>query len=104
MLYSDRKTIEASSRYDTIFSRNLGLILAIVISVIYSSILHKIYIWRTKQVVYFKSPMMILIGGLCLWIDSILNIYINTDIFPKQLSLKYEYVCVSSIATTFIFN
>lgn len=47
---------------------------------------------------------MILVGGWCLWVDSIINIYINTSIYPKDLALRYEYVCISSIATTFIFN
>ena len=76
----------------------------IIISIIYLSILHRIYIWRTKQAVYFKSPKMILVGGWCLWVDSIINIYINTSIYPNDLALRYEYVCISSIATTFIFN
>ena len=50
-----------------------------IISMAYIPILFLVWKNREKQAVYFKSPLMILMGGTCLYLDSIMVTLINTD-------------------------
>lgn len=45
-----------------------------VVSLIYLPILGMIWKNRYKQVVYFKSPLMIMTGGISLYIDAVANL------------------------------
>ena len=61
-----------------ILRRHESYLLIGVLSIIYFSILLLIYKWRRKQAVYFKSPKMIIVGGFSLYLDSIVNVTINS--------------------------
>jgi len=67
------------------------VILIVIISLIYIPLLLIIYKWRYKPAVFFKSPYMIIIGGLGFYIDSFINIIIemtdNHDYFNCTLSI-----------------
>jgi hypothetical protein len=92
-------------RYD-IVSRHESYFLIGVISIIYFPILLLIYKWRHKQAVYFKSPKMIIVGGFSLYLDSIVNVAINSKIysFLTDYKDKWTYICFSSVATTLVFH
>ena len=56
-----------------------------------------IYSARHTQAVSFKSPMLILLGGIALYIDAIVNILLLNRI-------SQPVSCYSSIVTTLIFH
>lgn len=86
-----------------ILPKHGSYLLIVVISIIYFPILIMIYKWRRKQAVYFKSPKMIIVGGFCLYLDSIVNVTINSK-FWTNYDNKWIYVCVSSVVTTLVFH
>lgn len=81
-----------------ILSTNQAVILGIIILILYVPVLVVIWWNQNKQAVYFKSPKMIMIGGINLMIDCLLNIYINTE-----NALSNNAICVLSIFITLIF-
>ena len=50
---------------------------------------------------YFKSPMLILVGGTGLWLDSLANIVFNTNFDWQTEEHKNYWICTYSILTTF---
>ena len=87
-----------------ILDRALGVFFLCSITIFYLPILYIIYIWRNKQAVSFKSPKLIIIGGMGLLGDSWVNIAINTDWYGGKYENKVEFICVMSIFTTLIFH
>jgi len=81
-----------------------GIASLCLISIFYVPILYVIYIWRNKQAVSFKSPKLIIIGGIGLLGDSWANIAINTDWYGGNYQNKAEFICVMSIFTTLVFH
>jgi len=57
-------------------SGGVGTILIVMLSLIYLPILFIIWKWRNKQVVFFKSPYMIIIAGIGFYLDVICNVII----------------------------
>ena len=50
-----------------------GLPIIITLTIIFIPLTFMIYKWRRRQAVYFKSPGMLIIGGIGFYIDSILT-------------------------------
>ena len=86
-----------------ILTSTSSLIIFVLITIVYFGILIKIWQWRGRQAVNFKSPIMIILGGICLWADSVVNIFINDKVFQNPNS-QNEYICATSIITTFTFH
>mmetsp|Transcript_1993 Transcript_1993/g.3511 ORF Transcript_1993/g.3511 Transcript_1993/m.3511 type:complete len:160 (+) Transcript_1993:3-482(+) len=67
------------------------LIMLLALTLVYFPILCYIWRHRFKNVVYFKSPYMILIGGIGLYLDSVINLMImhlqNSDRDPDNLKM-----------------
>lgn len=70
----------------------------IILVLLYMPVMIMIYRNQHQQAVIFKSPKLILLGGMALFIDSANNVFINW-IWPSK-----EIVCYLSIFDTFIFH
>ena len=75
-----------------------------VISLAYLPVLFLIWKNREKQAVYFKSPKMILMGGMCLYLDSVVNILMQTKLGYERLSHPKTMICAMSVSTTVLFH
>jgi len=74
-----------------------GIVLIIVITLIYVPLIMIIYRWRYKQAVFFKSPYMIIIGGIGFYIDSLMNIIIKMTDSHDYLNCILSIVCTMTI-------
>ena len=97
---------------DMPLGRGAGIAFIVVLTGIYFSILYMIWSQRNKQAVYFKSPYMIILGGLALWFDSCINVTLNSKFYiGKDETMLYEeieaknvYFCWISIIDTMTFH
>ena len=80
-----------------------SLAFATIVSLLYIPVMVLIWKERNKQAVFFKSPKMILIGGMALYLDSLVNIAINSNALWNAGS-EPSGVCVLSILTTLTFH
>ena len=71
--------------------------LSVLLLLLFVPILVIIWQNQNKQAVYFKSPKVILIGGVCLMLDCLLNVLINTE-----NTLSSKMVCIFSVYITLI--
>ena len=56
-----------------------------------------IYKWRHKQPVFFKSPYMIIIGGIGFYLDSVLNIIIAMTNNKETANCILSIICTVNI-------
>ena len=68
----------------------------VILTLLYLPVLVYIYIKRNKQAVHFKSPFLIIVGGISLFCDSLLNIIIARLNTKDDAHLE----CFLSIFTT----
>ena len=59
-----------------VFSMQTGLIILAFLSIVYLTIIGLIWINRHKQAVFYKSPKLIVIGGIGMYLDACLVIII----------------------------
>lgn len=64
--------------------------------IVYVPVLVYIYINRNKQAVHFKSPSLIIVGGISLFCDSLFNIFIARINTKEHAHME----CILSIFTT----
>ena len=89
---------------DSGLNNTLIIFIGLVLTGIYAYILYTIWANRFKQVVYFKSPMMILIAGFSLYMDTLANLVIC---YLGNLNVEDKYdkaIALLSIFTTCSFH
>ena len=72
-----------------------------VVSILYIPILVLIFYFRNKQAIHFKSPLMIILGGFCLYSDSVIIILNMSKLFKVN---NYFGKCALSVSTTILFH
>ena len=68
IIFQDKDTIESK---DTRIEVQYLIIVIVFLSLLYLPVLYILFVFRNKQAVHFKSPLMIIICGFCLYFDSL---------------------------------
>ena len=100
-VFFNETRLDGPSQDNLLLDRGVGWLVSVLVCAAYLPVMYFIWRWRNRQAVYFKSPMLILVGGTGLWLDSLANIGLNTN-FGWQTERRKNYlICIFSILTTF---
>ena len=102
-LFNNTDDQDPNASPDLLLGWGQSIVFVCIVSMLYIPVMVLIWKERNKQAVYFKSPKMILIGGMALYSDSLINIIINSDALWTVRSEAIG-VCVLSILTTLTFH
>ena len=95
---------DSTDRHEFLLNMNHFIVLTAIMMCLYFPAIIMIYIERNKQAVLFKSPILIMIGGINLFLDSMSNIVINTKMPKLMFEQETNLICYLSIVTTVIFH
>ena len=98
IIFQDGRDIEA---FDTRIDIKTLIVVIVFISLLYLPVLYLLFIFRHKQAVHFKSPLLIIICGCCLYFDSLFVVMSQSELFAKQ---DYRGVCAMSVSSTIVFH